>query len=231
MNYLLDPCDPKNAPLLNLLKCGADIREDSEDRLVIELNGLFAAAGRADRSDLFRGALMALCTEEEPAKKMFAEGCFESMFACTQYAYLCDPFDVRAPEGVTLRRLTEADVPFLCEHYHHPSATPRHMRERVAVCMIGAFIDGKCAGFAGIHEEDAIGMLEVLPEYRGRGIAKALTGELINYQLSRGHIPYTQVRLGNTVSMHLQESLGFTAAKSPVCWLCKDSLYTKSKLR
>lgn len=230
MKYVLDPKDPKNAPALNLLKCGAAIREDAEDRLVLELSGLFVGAGRADRSECFVNALMALCLDAEPAEELYAAGRFESMFACTQYAYLNDSVPVDVPENVTLRSLTEEDVPFLCAHYHHPSATPRHMRERVAACMIGAFIGGKCAGFAGIHEEDAIGMLEVLPEYRRHGIAKALTAELIRFQLERGHIPYTQVRLGNNVSMHLQESLGFTAAENRVCWLCKDSLYRARNL-
>ena len=32
--------------------------------------------------------------------------------------------------------------------------------------MLGAFVDGELAGFIGRHDQGALGVLEVLPEYR-----------------------------------------------------------------
>lgn len=40
--------------------------------------------------------------------------------------------------------------------------------------MLGAFIDKKLVGFIGTHEEGSIGILEVLPQYRKRGIGEML---------------------------------------------------------
>jgi len=43
-----------------------------------------------------------------------------------------------------------------------------------AKVMFGAFIDDDLCGFIGSHKEGSIGMLEVLPKYRGKGIGAAL---------------------------------------------------------
>ncbi|MFQ7452543.1 MAG: GNAT family N-acetyltransferase [Flavonifractor plautii] len=42
--------------------------------------------------------------------------------------------------------------------------------------MLGAFVDGTLAGFAGFHGEGSIGLLEVLPAYRRRGLGKRRSG-------------------------------------------------------
>lgn len=84
--------------------------------------------------------------------------------------------------------------------------------------MYGAFIEGELAGFVGMHTEGGLGMLEVLPQYRGRHIGKALETYMINLSLERGMTPYGQVVVGNEVSMKLQESLGLCFSKQLIYW-------------
>ena len=84
--------------------------------------------------------------------------------------------------------------------------------------MYGAFIEGELAGFVGVHTEGGLGMLEVLPQYRGRHIGKALETYMINLSLERGMTPYGQVVVGNEVSMKLQESLGLCFSKQLIYW-------------
>ena len=76
--------------------------------------------------------------------------------------------------------------------------------------MLGGLVDGVLAGFAGIHQEGAMGMLEVLPQFRRRGLAEVLEAALIDQQLRRGRFPYCHVRHGNTASEALQQKLGLT---------------------
>lgn len=87
--------------------------------------------------------------------------------------------------------------------------------------MFGAFLGEKLTGFIGLHEEGSMGMLEVLPEYRGRKIGKALETYLINLCLEHGFTPFTQVKEGNEISTRLQESLGLCKSKQKVCFMEK----------
>ena len=61
-----------------------------------------------------------------------------------------------------------------------------------------AIVEGKVAGFAAYRLEDKMGVIgrnAVDPEYRGRGIAKLMYGQLINGMISEGCI-YAKVHTG-----------------------------------
>ena len=87
--------------------------------------------------------------------------------------------------------------------------------------MFGAFIDNDLCGFIGSHEEGSIGMLEVLPAYRGKGIGSALQIAATNDALSNKRYPYGQVVETNSASTALQKKLGFELSKNKVYWLIK----------
>ena len=85
--------------------------------------------------------------------------------------------------------------------------------------MLGAFIDKKLVGFIGTHEEGSIGILEVLPQYRKRGIGEMLQKYATNLALSQDRIPYGQVKVNNENSIKLQKKLGFEISNDTVSWL------------
>jgi hypothetical protein len=87
--------------------------------------------------------------------------------------------------------------------------------------MFGAFIDNNLCGFIGIHEEGSIGMLEVLPEFKGKGIGSALQITATNHALSLKRYPYGQVVETNIASTALQRKLGFELSKDKVYWLIR----------
>lgn len=98
--------------------------------------------------------------------------------------------------------------------------TRNYLRERIEKgWMFGAFFEEELAGFVGMHTEGSIGMLTVLPQYRGRKFGKALETYAINISLEHGFTPYGQVKEGNEVSMRLQESLGLCFSKTQIYWL------------
>ncbi|MEU7314066.1 GNAT family N-acetyltransferase [Streptomyces sp. NPDC007083] len=70
-----------------------------------------------------------------------------------------------------------------------------------AVAIGRCAVDGRWAGFAAI---------EVAPEWRRRGLARAVTGELARAALAEGaSAAYLQVERDNTVARALYERLGF----------------------
>ena len=119
-----------------------------------------------------------------------------------------EPPRLQARPGLSVRPLTEADLNFVLENYHNPGAYESHIRQRIEEGMLGGMVDGALAGFAGIHQEGTMGLLEVLPQFRRRGLAEVLEVGLIAQQLHRGLLPYCHVRLGNTASEALQTKLG-----------------------
>lgn len=126
-----------------------------------------------------------------------------------------------AEQLLQIRKLGVADFAEAAEHYEGADGI-EYLRERMEKgWLYGAFYEGKLAGFAGMHTEGSLGMLQVFPEYRRRKIGRALETYMINLSLELGHIPYGQVVEGNEKSMGLQESLGLCFAKTPVYWMKK----------
>lgn len=136
---------------------------------------------------------------------------------CTQWVYRrATPPPV--PQGLDLRRLTPRFAPAVAAAYsHYPDEG--YLRECIAAgTMLGAFVDGKLAGFIGLHAEGSMGILEILPPYRRRGLGAALEAANIAAQLARGRTPYAHVVDGNAASTALQEKLGLERAQQPVLW-------------
>lgn len=103
---------------------------------------------------------------------------------------------------------------------HYSMTDDGYIRERLASGNIyGAFLDEKLTGFAGIHREGSLGILEVYEEYRHQGIGTALEAFLINRHLSCGYTPYASIEPDNIVSRRLQEKLGLHLSKEVMYWV------------
>ena len=128
--------------------------------------------------------------------------------------------DLPEPDGaVEIRELDETYAANVEAHYHlyHDEA---YIRERIASRqMIGAFLDGELAGFAGVHNDGGMGMLEVLEPFRKRGIGSLLEAEMIRRELAAGHVPYAHVFVENEISVALQKKSGMRFAPGSVFWV------------
>jgi len=138
---------------------------------------------------------------------------------CWSAAYLDkDPLPI--PDfGGELRLLDRSWAPWLRAHYSHDFGGVAYMERAADRGIIGAFVEGKPAGFVGFHDEGSIGMLEVLPAYRRRGLGELLQRAAINLALERGQIPFGQIIDGNTASLALQRKLGMAVSRSRLFWL------------
>ena len=103
---------------------------------------------------------------------------------------------------------------------YHTVHDRAYLEERISAGMMyGVFLEGRLAGFAGIHAEGSMGMLEVAEEFRRRGIGEALEKHLINRMLERGWVPFCQVFTDNEASVRLQEKLKLRIGREKVYWI------------
>lgn len=209
--------------LLDFYRRGARVCYASADALVLKHNALNIcyAAGVAVDVPVLHTATLSMVEDRALAEALLSEGGYQQCMVCRQayYARSEPPRPRRCP--AVLRPLNMEDLDFLLEHYHHPGAYASHLRGRIAEGMLGAEVQGRLAGFIGLHQEGTIGLLEVLPAFRRQGIAEALEAAMIARQLDRGGWPYVHVMKGNTASERLQETLGMTFDDRRVFyWLC-----------
>lgn len=124
-------------------------------------------------------------------------------------AYL-EPHAPHVKSPLCVRPLTPDYAQTVLSHYSHPEffTLEEIVRRLAAGTVDGGFLGDELVGFIGLHDEGSMGMLEVFPQYRGRGFARQLEAAKIGAQLERGLIPWAQIFPDNTASIHLQKVLG-----------------------
>lgn len=140
---------------------------------------------------------------------------------CYQSVYMKDkPFIIENNE-IEIMTLDETYSEYVYNNYSSKdTADVDYIKNRIKTnTMLGAFIDKKLVGFIGTHEEGSIGILEVLPQYRKKGIGGMLQKYATNLALAQDRIPYGQVKINNENSIKLQKKLGFEISNDTVNWL------------
>ena len=137
---------------------------------------------------------------------------------CWPAAYLSKtPLPV--PGDLDIRRLGQEHFSVVYDNYSTFSDADyvkARIREGV---MHGAFQNGRLMGFIGMHAEGSVGMLEVLPQYRRRGVAAALMAYQANWCLEQGYVPFSQIFLGNEASLRLHQKVGYSISEKPLFWV------------
>lgn len=136
---------------------------------------------------------------------------------CNQLYYRHQSID----SDLELEPLKPEDAAFVLEHYHR--LNPEEIELAISEeRMFGLRDEGRLFAFIGLHEDHAMGMLEVLPEYRRQGWGERLERALIARLLKMGELPYGHVVVGNESSMRLQEKLGFVLCSDKVYWMWRE---------
>jgi len=123
------------------------------------------------------------------------------------------------PYDYEIVQLDESYLRFVRDTYH-TFGDDEYILDRIRCGEIyGAFNKtGKIMGFMGHHDDGLLGMLEVLPEFRRKGVATQLMTYLINKDIEDGYIPFSQIYITNEVSKALHRKMGFTLSRTPVYW-------------
>ena len=86
----------------------------------------------------------------------------------------------------------------------------------------GVFYGTKLVAWALTHDDGAIGFLQALEEYRGRGYALAVTRTLVEEVRSQGKVPFVHIEESNVKSLGLAKKLGFVPDRR-VQWFSLES--------
>jgi len=151
--------------------------------------------------------------------KLAAHFGFQTEQICRQSAWLAPQPPVVPSFDGELRWLDRSWAVWTEEHYSHSFGGVSYMEDAIDRGMLGAFVDGQPAGFIATHIEGSMGMLEVLPQYRRRGIGEALLLAITASCLERGIYPYGQVWADNDPSLALQRKVGMTLSEELIFWL------------
>lgn len=146
------------------------------------------------------------------AQEVFCEAYYQAVYPADEAPAV--------PAGFTLRPMRREEAPWAAHYY-------ALMQDDVAAMerciengpMLVGEVDGEPAGFIGWHSEGSMGLLEVLPAFRRRGLASALEAAAIGYDLARGRRPYAHIAPDNTASLALQKKLGMAMDSRFLYWM------------
>lgn len=125
---------------------------------------------------------------------------------CHQYHYEGEGFDLPPLESLSVM-----DAEYVDGHYEYQNddsleKIKRAILKRPTSCLRQG---GQIISFVLLHDDDSIGYMYTLPEYRGKGHAYLLTKDIINKTLADHRLPYIQIVHGNDKSMGLAMKAGF----------------------
>ena len=126
------------------------------------------------------------------------------------------PISFHLPPNVEIHPLSHKYDDLIFTHYHLDDQD--YLLSRVDEGMFGIFERNNLAGFIGIHDNDEIGLLVILPAFRRKGYATLLESFMINHQLAKGRMPRGEVKIGNDASLSLQRKLGMTISDKTCAW-------------
>ncbi len=129
--------------------------------------------------------------------------------------------EIRKPDlGEFIENLSREDADWIFEQYDYQAYTSvDYIRERIEKDVaLGIRVDGQWAGWVMRHDDGAIGLLHVKPDYRKHGYGKGLIQAICYEILKQGDSCYMNIESDNRASIQLAKSCGFVETKA-VHWL------------
>ena len=228
MNLTKEPC--LYADMLQCRNAGGLVLYEKETALLLQgrISKILYSAAADDQAgkEIVEhlpkqfGILVAHDTYTDPWLKSMRK--LESELGCVHCVYVEDePPTVALPEGFVINRLDASHTQKIIALYRHSMeslANKQYIGECLQDGMYGAFYKGELCGFIGVHEQESIGILEVHPKWRRKGLAVALEQVMIGKQLERGRLPYGEIVKDNTASIRLQKKAGMITDEKLTYW-------------
>lgn len=134
---------------------------------------------------------------------------------CCQGAYLGTEMLNWHMDGLEIGVMKAEEVPLAASIYEEGGYLSEQAQKGL---LFSARLNGEFAGFIGFHGDGSTGLLEVLPQFRRRGIGQCLEKYMVNLCLQKGWTNYGHIYTDNAASFALQESLGLTVDREHVLY-------------
>jgi 8-oxo-dGTP diphosphatase len=122
------------------------------------------------------------------------------------------PPDVKPPvvEIETASLTTKTVETIISNSSYADYISEAYIKERIQKGLSSGIYDGdKIVAWAVTHDDNAIGNLHVLPDYRHKGYAQAIVADLVSKLLSKGRMPVMNIEPDNNPSQALARNIGF----------------------
>lgn len=209
-----------NVDFIYIYKHGAKVIEFDMKLWVFYFNGIYFIKGKQKEVIDFLNSLsgnLKFVIHNSSYDQLLKENFnLEPKIIAYQYSYLkkC----VTISSEIIIKPIGIEYLSFIKQNYLAP-VDHQYLQKRLdANVFVGAFIENKIVGFAGIHDEGTIGFVEVLKNYRRMKIGTALETYLIDRLLKIKEDIYLQVEINNDVSIRLHEKLGFLRGDDIISW-------------
>ena len=211
---MIEPIRKASAEVLYADEYGVLIREIKSNAYMISADSY--EKGREILGHLSECNLM-VAHQEEMVDYIQRKYRLKDKMECFQAVYMKDR-SLEESNELAIRQLTIEQKETILENYHVLSEV--EITELLKDGRIfGGYREETLVGFAGIHQEGSIGLLEIFPENRCRGYGTILESYLVNQVLARGGVPFVQIKPDNTNSIALQKKLGFQFSEQKIYWM------------
>ncbi len=109
-------------------------------------------------------------------------------------------------EGVRLEDAELIDLKYTYRNDHSLEAIREDIKNRPSSAI---YIDGKIASWVLVHDDNSMGIMYTLEEYRRRGYGVDVSMALAQKIIEAGKTPFLQIVRSNTMSPGLAEACGF----------------------
>ncbi|MBE5741893.1 MAG: GNAT family N-acetyltransferase [Clostridiales bacterium] len=175
--------------------------------------GIENALACVDKANCF------VCSTEEECSAVMNKFGFKKSKPCYQIWYK-KPFGVKIPENTEVKRLepTDQNIDFVTDTY-----TLGFSRESIKALMTdfefyATYTDGEISGYIGRHDEGSIGILEIMPKFRRRGLGAFLVDYSVQKVIENGDLAYCHIVKDNTGSLNMHLKMNFTPSNKLVWW-------------
>ncbi|SCY97459.1 GNAT family N-acetyltransferase [Alkaliphilus peptidifermentans] len=108
--------------------------------------------------------------------------------------------------------LQEQDIEIVDRYYTYRDETSREyllecIKNRPSSKLTNQ--EGSPISWALVREDNSLGVMYTVSDYRNKGLAKIITADLIHKTIARGNIPYVHIRADNNASKNLAKEMGF----------------------
>ena len=136
------------------------------------------------------------------------------------HRYYLPPEKVVDPPDVESRRLDPSLAGYVFENSAYKDFTSEmYIRDRLDMDVsAGIWIDNKLVGWGLTHDDTSLGFLNVLPEYRGKGLGESILRALILEKRKMDSNIFVNIEPHNHQSINLIKKLGFSYDRE-VSWI------------
>lgn len=203
---------------------GAEKIYAEKDGLLLFYGGIYNIFGTNGKGlenalSLVNEAKCFVCSTEEECKAVMQKFGFAKSKPCYQIWYK-KPFGVEIPQDTEVKILTPTDenIDFVTQTY-----TLGFSREAIKTLMTdfdfyATYTDGEISGYIGRHDEGSIGILEIMPKFRRRGLGAFLVDYSVKKVVESGDVAYCHIVKDNVGSLNMHLKMNFTPCDKLVWW-------------